>query len=159
MLEAIRSFGIPYKISQAPGLSKEIYQPYLNSDEDLITDNYEILLNARAALVTSGTATLETALFDIPQVVCYIASPISYAIASRLVKIKYISLVNLILDKPTVTELIQGYCNVQSIKTELSKILDGSDRIRQLEDYKKLNVILGDSNAAKSTLKIIMATE
>ena len=157
MLEAIRSFGMSYKISQAPGLEKEVYLPYLNNDEDLIKENYELLNNAKAALVTSGTATLETALFEIPQVVCYIANPISYAIASRLVKIKYISLVNLILDRSAVKELIQHDCNVESIKSSLSEILEGESRKNLLQGYKDLNVLLGNSNAAKEVVKKIMA--
>ena len=77
---------------------------------------YDLLLQAKAALVTSGTATLETALFGVPEVVCYKGSPISYQIAKRVIKVKYISLVNLIMDKPVVKELIQNELTVENLK-------------------------------------------
>ena len=83
---------------------------------------YELLMQSKAALVTSGTATLETALFGVPEVVCYKGSNISYQIAKRLIKIKYIALVNLIMDKPVVKELIQNDLTVENVKQELSII-------------------------------------
>jgi lipid-A-disaccharide synthase len=116
---------------------------------------YDLLAQARAALVTSGTATLETALFGVPQVVCYKGNPISYAIAKRLIKVKYISLVNLIMDRQVVRELIQDDLTPNALKQELHALLHDENRRRQLaEDYGKLRELLsigGDAsyNAAR----------
>jgi lipid-A-disaccharide synthase len=96
-------------------------------------------MQSHAALVTSGTATLETALFGVPQVVCYKGSQISYAIAKRLIKVKYISLVNLILDNPAVKELIQNELNVHNLETELQKILfNQAHKTQMFDDYNTL---------------------
>ena len=103
---------------------------------------------AEAALVTSGTATLETALFNIPQVVCYKSGTISYEIAKRVIRVPYISLVNLILQKEAVKELIQNELTVENLTVELRKITN-SHRIQQLEDYKKLHVLTGEAGASE----------
>jgi lipid-A-disaccharide synthase len=104
--------------------------------------------------VTSGTATLETALFHVPQVVCYIASPISYAIAKRLIKIKYISLVNLIFDKEVVPELIQHECTPEKVNKELKEILQGGrKRAQQINDYKELTNMLGNGSASSEVAR------
>jgi lipid-A-disaccharide synthase len=119
-------------------------------------------MQATAALVTSGTATLETALFGVPQVVCYKGSAISYQIAKRLVKIKYISLVNLIMDKPVVTELIQENLTVPNITRELDAVLHNTQRLQQMrQDYDELKNLLqqGGNASAKAAESIIHFTK
>ena len=155
MLEAIRGIdGVRYKISQAPALGKDIYKPFLKSQEDLIQENYELLRTAKAALVTSGTATLETALFDVPQVVCYVGNSISIKIAKLIVKIKYISLVNLILDRLAITELIQEECNPKRIQKELSLLLYNAETKAQINnDYLVMRNSLSDLIAADEVTK------
>ncbi len=148
MLEAAKAFpGYQFIIAQAPGQPLSFYEEltagYQNVAIALSGQTYTLLTKAKAALVTSGTATLETALFGVPQVVCYKGSAISYQIAKRLVKIKYISLVNLIMDKPVVKELIQGELTVANIRAELEAILHNENRIGQMKaDYRELKSIL-----------------
>ena len=117
-------------------------------------------MQAKAALVTSGTATLETALFGVPEVVCYKGSNISYQIAKRLIKIKYIALVNLIMDKPVVKELIQNDLTVENLKHELSELLFNEVKQQQLKkDYEDLKSILsGGGNASANAAKIVFDT-
>lgn len=116
----------------------------------LITDNtYNILAIADAALVTSGTATLETALWDVPQVVLYKGNPLTMQIARRLISVKYISLVNLILDEPCVTELIQAECTVNNVAQELKKILE------KPTDYSRLRAKIGPHKASENTARAI----
>ena len=104
-----------------------------------MTTLYHYLLNnSFAAIVTSGTATLETALFGVPQIVCYKSNPISYFIAKKIINLKYISLVNIIMNKKVVEEIIQGDFNVNKISNEINKILDGKIRANQIENYKKI---------------------
>ncbi len=111
---------------------------------------YEILNLCDAAIVTSGTATLETALWNIPQVVCYKAHPISYLIAKYLVQIKFISLVNLIVDKEIVKELIQKDYTSENVLREVDLLLtDEKTRRKQLTDYQELNILLGQKNASE----------
>jgi len=113
---------------------------------------YDLLAISEAALVTSGTATLETALLDIPEVVCYKTSAISYAVAKRLIKVPFISLVNLIMEKEVVRELIQDELNEQELVMELKSILKkGSKRAIQLNDYKKLQNLVGGPGASERT--------
>ena len=108
-------------------------------------------MQAKAALVTSGTATLETALFGVPQVVCYKGNNISYQIAKRLVKVKYISLVNLVLDKPVVKELIQNELTVQNFRTELNRILHYQPALAMMkEDYCALRKLLSEGGRASA---------
>ncbi|NTW32768.1 MAG: lipid-A-disaccharide synthase, partial [Bacteroidetes bacterium] len=116
---------------------------------------YQLLLNSSAALVTSGTATLETALFEIPEVVCYKGSFISFMLAKRLVKIKYISLVNLIMNKEVVKELIQSDFNINSLTIELSKILNNKKREEIITEYRELKKMLGGSGASTKTAEFI----
>ena len=111
---------------------------------------------ARAALVTSGTATLETALFKVPEVVCYKGSWTSYQIAKRIITLKYISLVNLIMDEEVVTELIQEKFNSKNLKKELSKLLDTSYRNSLLAKYEVLESKLGGIGASEKTAKLIL---
>jgi len=141
-----------------------LYQSHIKDMKiTLIEGNtYSLLHHARAAIVTSGTATLETALWKVPQVVCYKASFISYFIARVLVgkHLKYISLVNLILDKPAVRELIQHECNPKKLKEEVFKILNDSNCIDAMKsDYEQLQHILGDSGASDRAAKLIVEDE
>ncbi len=107
-------------------------------------------MQATAALVTSGTATLETALFGVPEVVCYKGSPVSYFFAKRLIKVKYISLVNLIMDKPVVKELIQHELTEENLLKELTLILKDTARHQQMKaDYATLWTLLGDGTASE----------
>ena len=117
---------------------------------------YKLLTHAKAALVTSGTATLETALFEVPQVVCYKTSGLSYAIGKQLVKLPFISLVNLILDEDAVPERIQSNCNSKQLTTDLVEILSGPKRQAQLDAYKILKEKLGGSGASAAVAQLIL---
>jgi lipid-A-disaccharide synthase len=160
MLEVSRSFpDHHFVVAKAPGIEDSFYNellsPYTNVSS-VVNKTYELLSEAKAALVTSGTATLETALFNVPEVICYKGSNISYQIAKRLIKIKYICLVNLIMDKEVVKELIQNELTVQNVTTELKEILYNLKKQQQLqEDYTALKHLLSQggnasANAAKS---------
>ncbi len=146
-------------IAGAPNFNHSYYKSIIgNMDFELYFDKtYDILSVAEAALVTSGTATLETALFNIPQVVCYMANPVSYYIAKNLVNIKYISLVNLILDKEAVKELIQNNFNVKSTSEELKNILKGGTKREQmLIDYQDLQQKVGSAGASERAAKLMI---
>ncbi len=117
---------------------------------------YPLLSLSHAALVTSGTATLETALFNVPQVVCYTGNPLSFQLARKLVKVKYISLVNLVLDYPLVTELIQSDFNKEKITDELNNILDKNRRYEMLAGYADLRKALGDVGASDRAAGVIL---
>ncbi len=150
-----------FVIAGAPSQHKSFYDPFIKNAKVGFVQNktYDLLSLSYAALVTSGTATLETALFKIPEVVCYRTSTISYEIGRRLVKnIKYISLVNLILDKPSVTELIQENFNEERLKTELTALLDRNRREKIFEDYYQLEKILGGKGASDKVAKSIVET-
>ena len=159
MLSVQESFAdYQFVIGGAPSLSKEFYQPFLSKNTNIIFDQtYDLLKIAEAALVTSGTATLETAIFNVPQVVCYKAGSITYQIAKRLINVKYISLVNLILDKEAVTELIQDDLCTKRITEELQKIV-GSNKDQQLADYQTLRALLGGSGASSKTAALMLKT-
>ena len=153
-----------FLIAQAPSIDKEIYTEIIGkrTHVQLVADKtYAVLMQSHAALVTSGTATLETALFGIPEVVCYKGSQVSYEIAKRLIKIKYISLVNLIMDKPVVTELIQNELTPQNIERELRSILEDAQRIGQIKaDYSALQDLLaqgGDASKAAAQITVDFA--
>jgi len=153
-------------VAKAPGQENVFYesllQPYKNVSA-VSGKTYALLLQSKAALVTSGTATLETALLGIPEVVCYKSSNISYQIGKRLIKVKYISLVNLIMDKPVVKELIQDDLTPENLKKELADLLFNPARIAQLqEDYAELRKKLSEgghasANAAKSIVAFTAA--
>ena len=132
-----------------------LYEKFIAGNEHisvLYGQTYALLNSATAAVVTSGTATLETAIFNVPQVVCYSGSPISVFIARNLIKVKYISLVNLILDKAAVTELIQSNLTKKHLVTEIRKLLPGSEnRNTIILDYTILNSKLGDAGASNRT--------
>lgn len=161
MLEAVRELkDFTILIAGAPSIDPGFYGPFLNDQVQLIYGKtYDILSISEAAIVTSGTATLETALIGIPQVVCYKGSAISYHIAKRLVKIKFISLVNLILDKEAVVELIQTDCNPERIKEEIDLILEGKPkRMQILTDYQKLTEVLGGGGASLKVARSLLKT-
>jgi lipid-A-disaccharide synthase len=147
-----------FVIAGAPSQEFSFYQPFLKDQNIHFIANktYDLLSHSHAALVTSGTATLETALFKVPEVVCYKGNWISYQIAKRILTLKYISLVNLILDQEVVTELIQDDCNTQKIKSELEKILNPITRQRVLKDYAQLETKLGGPGASKKTAHLIV---
>jgi lipid-A-disaccharide synthase len=153
MLEVSKDFPeYEFMVAKAPGLDDSFYEPLLAPYPNVRSVNqktYSLLSKARAALVTSGTATLETALFGVPEVVCYKGNPISYQIAKRIISIKYISLVNLIMDKLVVTELIQDDMNVKNIRRELSLLLNDDKKQEKLSaDYKALRALLSQGGHA-----------
>ena len=118
---------------------------------------YDLLAHAHAAVVTSGTATLETALFEVPQVVCYKTSPVSYAIAKNLIKVGYISLVNLIADKEVVEELIQSAMNPVDVAEGLRKVAhDTPEREKQLKDYLALKELMGNEKASQNAARLMI---
>lgn len=162
MLEATKHFpDYIFVVAKAPGQDDEFYEPFLlpyKNVQSVRNETYKLLLKSTAALVTSGTATLETALFDVPEVVCYKGSNISYQIAKRLVKVKYISLVNLIMDKLVVTELIQNDMNTKNVVKELNEILNNPQRQQQLQnDYAELkNILLINGNPSANAAKIVV---
>ncbi len=147
-----------FVIAGAPSLDREFYEPFLKGKNVKFLNNrtYDLLSIATAALVTSGTATLETALFKVPQVVCYKANWISYQIAKRIITLKYISLVNLIMDKEVVKELIQDDLTKKGLKKELEKILTGNTRAAQLEAYSALIAKLGGEGASEKAANLII---
>ena len=139
---------------------KNLYDKILNGQNIKIVFNqtYDLLSNSHAAMVTSGTATLETALFGVPQVVCYKANHLSYIIAKHLISgIQYISLVNLIANKSIVTELIQNDMNPQLLKTELDSIIANCPKRNDiLLEYKQLQNIMGDGNTTKKIAQLMV---
>ena len=162
MINIIKNFkNYSFYICAAPSQKRSTYLKYIkdkNIEKVKIVENqtYEILSKSSAALVTSGTATLETALFKIPQVVCYKSSWISIMIGRFLLRnLKYISLVNLILNKEVVKELIQENLNEKNLTSELNNILEGDHRINMLKSYNELIDKLGNKGASEKTaLKI-----
>lgn len=158
MISAAKDFkDYQFVIAGAPSQEKSFYETFLSTKNVHFVTNktYDLLFVSDAALVTSGTATLETALFKVPQVVCYKGSRISYEIAKRVIKLDYISLVNLILDKSVVTELIQADFNTKRLKTELTAILDPYKRASMFLDYYDLEKALGGRGASENTAKLI----
>ena len=158
MLSIVDNFSeYQFVIAGAPSQDEAFYRPFIQDQNvHLLLDNtYDLLSVSYAALVTSGTATLETALFKVPQVVCYKGSRISYEIAKRIIKLKYISLVNLILDKKVVTELIQTEFNKVNLIDELTTILDPVKRADLFIEYYDLEKKLGGKGASKKTAKFI----
>jgi lipid-A-disaccharide synthase len=160
MLQVAKHFpDYQFVVAKAPGLEESFYYellaPYKNVSS-VINKTYELLSQSKAALVTSGTATLETALFAVPEVICYKGNAISYKIAKALVKIKYIGLVNLIMDKEVVKELIQDELTVENLKKELGDLLTNEKKQLQLQqDYAALKNLLSQgghasANAARS---------
>lgn len=147
-----------FVIAGAPSLPKEFYNEFLTNDVHFVSNKtYDLLRCSSAALVTSGTATLETALLKIPEVVCYRGSWVSYQIAKRLVKhIQYISLVNLIMNKEVVKELIQNDLNTKNLTQELHKILSEEPRTQMLAEYDKLHLLLGGEGASDRAAEVVV---
>lgn len=159
MLEVVNDFpDYQFVIAGAPNQDEGFYRQFIKEENVhlLLNKTYDLLSVSYAALVTSGTATLETALYKVPEVVCYKGSRISYEIAKRVIKLKYISLVNLILDKEVVTELIQTDFNKVRLKEELTKILDDYKRATLFMDYYDLEKKLGGKGASKKTAQLIV---
>jgi len=162
MLEASRQFpDFQFVVAEAPGQDPDFYDEVLKKYPQagrVRNQTYSLLMHARAACVTSGTATLETALFGVPEVICYKGSSISYQIAKRLIKVKYISLVNLIMDRTVVKELIQEEMNVKNIVAELRKLIsDDETRNRIHRDYAELRKLLSQGgNASVKAASLIV---
>ncbi|VXC00924.1 Lipid-A-disaccharide synthase [Flavobacterium sp. 9AF] len=161
MLSVVKDFpDYQFVIAGAPSQEFSFYEPFLRKENVHFISNrtYDLLSVSHAALVTSGTATLETALFKVPEVVCYKGSWVSYQIAKRIITLKYISLVNLIMDKEVVKELIQNDFNSKNIIMELNKILKGEEREKMLENYSILEKKLGGEGASKKTAHLIVSS-
>jgi lipid-A-disaccharide synthase len=147
-----------FVIAGVDAVPEDFYQSVIGTRpvKLIFKQTHELLRSSVAALVTSGTATLETALLNIPEVVCYQGGYISYLIARQLIKVKYISLVNLIMDRVVVKELIQNQLNANNLKRELDHILKSEEeRKRIFSDYTELRHLLGDKGASKKTAQLI----
>ncbi len=158
MLSVVDDFpDYQFVIAGAPSQEYSFYNQFINKSNISFISNktYDLLSVSTAALVTSGTATLETALFKVPQVVCYKSSNVSYQIAKRIIKLDYISLVNLIMNKEVVKELIQNDFNKNNLSKQLEKILSSSIRTKMFNDYFDLEKILGGTGASENTAKLI----
>ena len=147
-----------FVIAGAPTFNKDYYDQFTGGKEiPVFNATYDLLANSKAAVVASGTATLETALFNVPQVVVYKGHPVSIAIARALVKIKFISLVNLIMNRPVVKELIQQDCTAAKIAAELRLLLnDEGSRGKMLSDYDELDQKMGRPGASAKTARLII---
>ena len=163
MLEAMKQYpGYLAVLAGAPGIDREYYAPYLDAGVKIIFgQTYDILNNAHAALVTSGTATLETALFNVPQVVCY-AMPMGrlYSwLKEHFLKVKYVSLVNLVADREVVRELVAGEMTLQNVISELGELLphDGKKRTAMLNEYSRMMEILGKPGASQRAAEKIVS--
>lgn len=157
VLPAFREY--QFVVAAVSNLNQSYYENF-NRDPNIkivYDQTYDLLANSQAALVTSGTATLETALFDVPQVVCYTTSLISYWIGRAVIKVPYISLVNLIADKPVVTELIQNNLTGRNIISELKKILFDKTFIqKQKAGYREIREKLGEINSAARAAELMV---
>ena len=163
MLEAAKSFSdYQVLIAGAPNLPESYYQSLSGSQAIHVLHNqtYDLLNNADLAVVTSGTATLETALFKVPEVVCYKGSAVSYQIAKRLIKVSYISLVNLIMDRPVVKELIQHEMTARNIEAELKLLADtkSENSVMLRRSYDELEQKLGGGGASEKVAKLILTS-
>lgn len=162
MIEAVKPYMKDYRVvlAGAPGIDPAYYEPFLAESgvEVVHGQTYDLLSKAHAALVTSGTATLETALFNVPQVVCYkLPLPkIARIVRRYLIKVPYISLVNLIADREVVTELLADTFTVSHIRHELDRILSGPDRERMLEGYAEVSRRLGDLKAPDNAARLMV---
>jgi len=147
-----------FVIAGAPGQEPSFYKQFSKKKHVSFIQNktYQLLSLSTAALVTSGTATLETALFKVPEVVCYKGNYFSYIIAKQIITLKFISLVNLIMDREVVKELIQNEFNTKTLKAELLKILDDNHRKVIFNDYYALEQKLGEAGASQNTAELIV---
>lgn len=162
MLEVVKMFpNYQFVVACAPSLPLSYYKKIIGEKSNVrlvINRTYQLLQLSSAAIVTSGTATLETALLDVPEVVCYKANRISYIIARQLAKVKYICLVNLIMDRLVVKELIQNDMTSSNIRDELQSLLNSSKRQKKLlEDYEELKYVLGNAGASDRAAETIIS--
>ena len=163
MLQAVKPYENNYQIvvAGAPGIEPSYYQQFMQgSQADIVFgQTYALLAKSHAALVTSGTATLETCLFGVPQVVCYkIPMPAVLGFLRRhFLKVKYVSLVNLVAGREVVKELLEDF-SVANIRSELQKILSGPDRDRMLQGYQEVKQALGDEKAPDNAARLIVET-
>ncbi len=162
MLNQLKNFpDYQFVIAAAPHFNQDFFTPFSQKFGEfkvVYNRTYDVLQVAHTAMVTSGTATLETALFKVPEVVCYKGSKVSYHIAKKLVKIKYISLVNLIFDKEVVRELIQNELNDKLLKMELGKLLhDKNYRSEMINTFESLIRLLGGGGASEKTAQLLMS--
>lgn len=161
MLQVSRSLPqYQFVVAKASSLDSSLYQLFLKDFPDVKLmegQTYNLLKQSKAALVTSGTATLETALLGVPEVVCYKGNPVSYQLAKRLIKVRYISLVNLILDKPAVKELIQSDFNPEKLQFELNLLLNNKENQEVIQsDYTRLwELLAGEKSSEKAATEII----
>lgn len=162
MLEVVKQFpNYQFVIACAPSLPVSYYKEIIGDKANVrlvVNRTYQLLQLSSAAMVTSGTATLETALFDVPEVVCYKANKISYIIARQLAKVRFICLVNLIMDREVVKELIQNDLTPNNVANELKSLLASSKRQKKLlEDYEELKAVLGNAGASDKAAETIIA--
>lgn len=163
MLEVSKQFkAYDFIVAKAPGMDENFYQQLLQHNPEVKSmsgKTYDLLSVASAALVTSGTATLETALFGVPEIICYKGNKISFWIAKKLVKIKYIGLVNLIMGKEVVKELIQEEFNTTNVVSELKLLLEDKNKQAQLQhDYENLKALLSkEGNASQRAAQSIFS--
>jgi len=161
MLSMVKHFPeYTFAVAQASAQPDSLYQEIINGQDVLLVKDqtYNLLKQARAGLITSGTATLETALFGVPQVVCYKGNAVSFWLATKIVSIKYISLVNLIMDKPVVTELIQNELTEANLKIALTRLLHDEAYKKELQqDYDELWHKLGDNHASRQAAREIIS--
>lgn len=159
MLKMVSRFpNYQFVVAGVSSLDRDLYKTIMGNTDAFFVENqtYELLQNSSAALVTSGTATLEAAMFTVPEVVCYKATGFSYQLAKWMIKVRFISLVNLVMDKEVVKELIQGDMNEDNVAKELDLVLHNGKRQRQLlEDYDELKDRLGNAGASEKAADII----
>lgn len=163
MLKVVKQYpDYQFVVGCAPSIPVNYYKKIIGDKANVrlvVNRTYQLLQLSSAALVTSGTATLETALLDVPEVVCYKANRISYMIAKHLAKVKFICLVNLIMDRLVVKELIQDDLTPENIMEELDSLLKNHKRQRKLlEDYEELKVVLGNAGASDKAAEIIISS-
>jgi len=161
MLKVVPHFpDYQFVIGGVSSLDKDLYKKIMGQTDAFLVENqtYELLQNSSAAMVTSGTATLETALFTVPEVVCYKATGFSYRLAKWMIKVKFISLVNLVMGREVVKELIQGDLTEEKLVEELEQLLHNGKRQRKLlEDYEELKDRLGNAGASEKAADAILA--
>jgi lipid-A-disaccharide synthase len=160
MLKMVPRFpNYQFVVAGVSSLDKDLYKQIMGKTDAFFVENqtYELLQNSSAALVTSGTATLEAALFTVPEVVCNKATGLSYRLAKSMIKVKYISLVNLVMDREVVKELIQNDLTEENVSKELEGVLHNGKRQRQLlEDYEELKGRLGNAGASEKAAEVIL---
>ena len=140
-----------FLLAAAPSIPLSYYEKYLSNTNiiPIISETYSILKNSEAAIIASGTASLEAAIIGTPQVVCYGGNPISFAIAKRIVKIPYVSLGNLIINRLAFKELLQNQCSADNIASEIFKLLNDKQYVDEmLESYMEIKKCLGEEGAS-----------